>query len=407
VAGKGERELEFNLWHNLGVIYRDRLNNPESAIAAFNMASGLKPEDTTEHKILAELYTATGNTDEAVVRWMKLLEAEVNNPDALSALYELHYSARAYDKAWCVAATMVFLLRDRARDDARAFYEQYKPRRPLAPQARLDEERWIKDLFHANEDPFVGKIFASILPSLRRVKVQPVARFGLTDKERQDPATSSVALVRAMGLAGAALNLPLMPLIYLRPQQPGGLAYVPSDPWASVAGAGLLQGLAPQELQFVAAKHMAYYRPEHYVRVLFPTVAELTPLLLAAIKIVKSDFEVPAEIMPTVQTLGQQMAQDPVNLEGLRKVVRIFLDQGGQVNIKKWFQSVELTACRAGFLLSGDLEIVKKMLALEPGLPGDVSPNEKLKDVVLFSISEPYFRMREALGITFQAAAAY
>jgi hypothetical protein len=230
---------------------------------------------------------------------------------------------------------------------------------------------------------------------------------GFTAAEQQNPQTSSVALVRAMGLAAAALNLPQMPAIFLRPQQPGGLAYLPSEPWASVSGASLLQGMQPVELQFIAAKHMSYYRPEHYVRTLFPTVAELTVLLLAAIKLVKADFAVPQEVMPTVQTLAQQMQQDPVNLEGLRKVVKIFLDQGGQVNIKKWFQSVELTACRAGFLLCGDLEVSKKMIAMEPGLPGDVSPTEKLKDVVLFSISEPYFRLREALGITFQAAAAY
>jgi hypothetical protein len=338
---------------------------------------------------------------------MKLLEAEINNADALTALYDLYYQSRQYDKAWCMASTMTFLLRDRAREDARNFYEQYRPKRPLAPQARLDEERWIKDLFHPNEDPFVGKIFGSVLPALRRAKVQPIQKFGLTEKERQDPSNSSVALVRAMALAGAAMNLPLMPLIYLRPQQPGGLTYVPSDPWASLSGAGLLQGLTPQELQFVGAKHMAYYRTEHYVRVLFPTVSELTPLLLASIKLVKQDFDVPAEINPTVQTLAQYMQQDPVGSEGLRKVVRIFLEQGGQVNIKKWFQAVELTAARAGFLLSGDLDVAKKMLALEPGLPGDLSPNDKLKDVVLFSISEPYFRLREALGITFQAAAAY
>lgn len=77
------------------------------------------------------------------------------------------------------------------------------------------------------------------------------------------------------------------------------------------------------------------------------------------------------------------------------------------MNIKKWFQSVELTANRAGFLLCGDLDVSKKMIAMEPGLPGDVAPTEKLKDVILFSISEPYFRLRESLGITFQAAAAY
>ncbi len=407
VTGKGERELEFNLWHNLGVIYRDRLDQVEMAITAFKMASDVKPEELTEQKILAELYTKTGQTDLAVQRWMLQLEAEINDPAALGQLYDLYYQSRQYDKAWCVASTMTFLLRDRTDERARAFFEQYKPKRPLAPQARLDEERWIKDLFHPNEDPFVGKMFASILPALRRAKVQPIQKFGLTDKERQDPSTSSVALVRALGLAGAALSLPMMPLIYLRPQQQGALTYVPSEPWASLGGAGLLQGLSPQELQFVAAKHISYYRLEHYVRVLFPTVTELTTLLLAAIKLVKTDFDVPAEIMPTAQTIGQQMAGDAMNVEGLRKVVKIFFEQGGQVNLKKWFQAVEMTACRAGFLLSGDLDVAKKMLALDPGVPGDPAPNEKLRDVVLFSISEPYFRLREALGITFQAAAAY
>lgn len=407
IAGKGNRDLEFQLWHALGLIYRDRLNKKPEAITAFESASKIKPEDETETKILAELYTVVGDSQKAIDAWMTLLRREINNPTALKAVYDLHYTARQYDKAWCVANTMCFLLREHAPQDARAFYEQYKPRRPLAPQSRLDEERWIKDLFHPDEDPFVGKMFACILPALRRVKVRPVTQLGFTAADQQNPQTSSVALVRAMGLAAAALNLPQMPAIFLRPQQPGGLAYLPSEPWASVSGASLLQGMQPVELQFIAAKHMSYYRPEHYVRTLFPTVAELTVLLLAAIKLVKADFAVPQEVMPTVQTLAQQMQQDPVNLEGLRKVVKIFLDQGGQVNIKKWFQSVELTACRAGFLLCGDLEVSKKMIAMEPGLPGDVSPTEKLKDVVLFSISEPYFRLREALGITFQAAAAY
>ncbi|MBL8682696.1 MAG: tetratricopeptide repeat protein [Myxococcales bacterium] len=407
ITGKGNRDLEFSLWHALGLIYRDRLDKKSEAITAFESASKLKPEDDQEQKILAELYTVTGESDKAIDSYMGMLRREINNATAMKAVYDLHYAARQYDKAWCVANTMCFLQRDNAPQDARAFYEQYKPRRPLAPQSRLDEERWIKDLFHQDEDPFVGKMFACILPALRRVKVRPVAQFGFTAADQQNPQTSSVALVRALGLSAAALNLPQMPAIFLRPQQPGGLAYVPSDPWASVSGGSLLQGMQPVDLQFIAAKHMSYYRPEHYVRTLFPTVAELTMLLLAAIKLVKADFDVPAEVMSTVQTLAQQMAQDPVNLEGLRKVVKIFLDQGGQVNIKKWFQAVELTACRAGFLLCGDLDVTKKMMAMEPGLPGDVSPTDKLKDTILFSISEPYFRLRESLGITFQAAAAY
>ncbi|MEZ4408921.1 MAG: hypothetical protein R3A52_20990 [Polyangiales bacterium] len=57
--------------------------------------------------------------------------------------------------------------------------------------------------------------------------------------------------------------------------------------------------------------------------------------------------------------------------------------------------------------MCGDLEVARKMLTMEPGLPGDLSPNEKLKDAILFSISETYFTLRDALGINFQSAATY
>ena len=51
-----DKELQFNLWHNLGIIYRDRLKQADAAAQAFKLASELRPEDATEHKILAELY---------------------------------------------------------------------------------------------------------------------------------------------------------------------------------------------------------------------------------------------------------------------------------------------------------------------------------------------------------------
>ncbi|MEZ4393540.1 MAG: tetratricopeptide repeat protein [Polyangiales bacterium] len=406
VAGKGDRDLEFNLLHNLGIIYRDRLGQPEAAIKAFDMAVERKPDDLTERKILAELNARNNRVDDAITHWRAILEQDLGNAEAITAVFDLYYQSRQYDKAWCVAAACAFLLRDKVREDLRAFYEQYKPRRPVQPTGRLTEENWVKQLFHPNEDPVVGKIYASIVGPLRNAKVQPLARFGFTAAELHNPATSSVALVKSMGTVASALNLPL-PQVFVRPQQPGGLGYVPSDPIASVAGQSLLSGLRPEELSFVAAKHMSYYRNEHYVRVLFPTVQELTAILLAAIKLVKPDQDVPPEALQTAQQLAPLVGGDPVASEGLRKVVRVFFDQGGASNIKRWYQSVELTAARAGFLVCGDHEVARKMIHMEPGLPGDLSPNEKLKDVILFSISENYFALREALGINFQSAAGY
>ena len=75
-----------------------------------------------------------------------------------------------------------------------------------------------------------------------------------------------------------------------------------------------------------------------------------------------------------------------MQLEGLRLVVRKFIEDGAKANIKRWSQSVELTACRTGLLLCGDLEIARKIIGAESQAPGDLPPQDKLKELVVFSV---------------------
>ena len=89
--------------------------------------------------------------------------------------------------------------------------------------------------------------------------------------------------------------------------------------------------------------------------------------------------------------------------EGGECVVYYFgAGQGGGVeaNIKRWNHAVEITACRAGLIVSGDLDIPRKILAAEPQLPGDPSPADKMKELLTYSVSEHFFEVRRALGIT-------
>jgi hypothetical protein len=110
----------------------------------------------------------------------------------------------------------------------------------------------------------------------------------------------------------------------------------------------------------------------------------------------------PPEMAQQIRATAQELAKylQPVQLEGLRMVVKRFIEEGAKANIKRWNQAVELTACRAGLLVSGDLEIAKKIIGAEPSLPGDLSPAEKMKELLLFSVSESYTQLRKALGIS-------
>jgi hypothetical protein len=175
-----------------------------------------------------------------------------------------------------------------------------------------------------------------------------------------------------------------------------------TSPPASIAGNTVLTGFTPQELTFIVAKHLAFYRDEHYIRNLFTTLNELKVLFFAGLRVAIPTFAVPAEmeqhVADTAKALGMYM--QPVHKDGLKIVVQKFLEEGSKADLRRWMHTVELTAVRAGFLLCGDLEVAKKMIVAEQQMPGDLSPSEKVKEILLFSVSEQYFGLRKALGIT-------
>jgi tetratricopeptide (TPR) repeat protein len=404
VAGKGNTDLEYNLWHALGLIYRDRLQERTKATEAFRMASRIKPDDAQEHLILAELFEGGGQIDEAIVEYREMLRIDALKVDAYRKLYHLQLEKKSYDEAWCLAAALAFMRK--ADQEENQFFEDYRPKGMPGVRGRLDNEQWVKNLFHEEENLYVGKIFEMIAAAALKAKIEDLKAKKqvpvLDPRFRQDPATSTVTLARTFGWAAQVLGLPSCPLLYVRSDVPGALVAVANEPPASVAGQTVLTGFSTQDLLFIVGKHLAMYRGEHYIKTLFPTVTELTVLFFAGIKLVAPDTPSPPDIdkqiMGTAQTLRNFI--QPVHLEGLRMVVKKFLAEGAKANIKRWWQTVDITANRAGLLLCGDLEIAKKIIAAEPQQPADLTAQEKLKELLQFSVSEQYHALRAALGIT-------
>ena len=62
--------------------------------------------------------------------------------------------------------------------------------------------------------------------------------------------------------------------------------------------------------------------------------------------------------------------------------------------------AVDSTARRVGFVVSGDLEVAANMARNEPTVVGGPSQNDKVRDLVLFSVSEDYFAARKDLQLT-------
>ncbi|HQB42765.1 MAG TPA: hypothetical protein PLV85_04135, partial [Polyangiaceae bacterium] len=156
------------------------------------------------------------------------------------------------------------------------------------------------------------------------------------------------------------------------------------------------------ELSFIVAKHLSNYRGEHYIKNIFATQSELTQLFFAGLRMVLPDAPVPPEMAQNVDVTAKTLAamMQPQHREGLRHVVRTFMETKGAINLKRWLQATELTACRAGLVVCGDLEIARKILSIEPQVPGDLTPEDKITEMIVFSVSNEYFAVRKALGLT-------
>ncbi len=124
-------------------------------------------------------------------------------------------------------------------------------------------------------------------------------------------------------------------------------------------------------------------------------------MLFAGVMLAAPQQPMPPDMAPQIRATAQELSRymTPVQLEGLRQVVKKFIEAGAKANIKRWNQAVELTACRAGLVICADLDIARKVISQEDQLPGDLSTADKLKELLLFAVSEEYSALRKALGV--------
>ena len=397
VAGKSKDDLEHELWYQLGLVYRDRLQQLDKAIEAFRGASQRKSDDVRDRRILSELYEVTERYDEAIVEQRFLLQQDPLRLDSYRALYRLFLHKQSYDEAWCAAAAMAFM--GKAEAEEQRFFDDYAPKSIGEVSGRLAPDHW-KYLFHKTQDPYISAILETISVAALRAKVAQTGKGQTPDKRfKQDPAASTITFARTFGWASQKLGV-AMPELYVRSDQPGGVQALATEPRSTLAGKAVLSGYQTNELSFLCGKHLATYRPELYLTNLFSTQSELMIMLLAGVMIASPQSPVPKElashVTETAKALNQYLGAQ--EREHLRKVVKAFIQDGARANIKQWLQGAELTSCRAGLVLCRDLGVARKIISAERATP-DLPAPEKMKELLVFSLSPEYTALRKVLGV--------
>ncbi len=392
------------LWHALGEIYRSRLKDYDLSIKSFEVAQQLEPGNADRQQILAELYLMAGpeQGEKAIKQHWSMIQSEPLRYESYRALRKIYMDTNQYDKAWCVCRTLAFL--KKADPQEMQFYEQYRPKSFQKAKSQMSEELWART-YHPQENRYISAIFGAIWQGPAALRGQPHKSLGLRRKDRRPPG-DPLLFSRVLAYCAQVMAVP-MPELYVQENEEGDILLantveknqlIPSF----VARRHVLQGRSERELAFISARKLDFMRPEHYLRLALPTKTELKTALLSAIALVKSDFPIPGNARAAVAQYLPAMQQKihPQLLEQLSTVVHHFIQAAPKIDLAEWVEAVDATGYRLGFVLCDDLEVAARGISAEPAIMGGKSVQDKIRELVLYSISEDYFFARATLGLT-------
>ena len=404
--------INVGLFDGLGEIYRSRLKHFQSATQAFEVAqqldpaNELRPDGTDRAEILAELYLVAGPdyTDKAIEQHMRMLKTEPFKYDSYKALRRIYMDAHQYDKTWCVCNTLAFL--KKADADELAFYEQYKPRGLVKAKNVMTPDTWAK-LIHPDENRYISAIFGASWQGVAAMKAFPHKDFGIKRKDRRQLPGDSLMFSKLFYYVAQVLNVPLPEVFIVEDNKPADIqlanAIEKTELCPSfVVRPHLLQGKSEREIAFLSARRLTFMRPEYYLKMLLPTNTELKVVVLSAIAMVQPRFPIPPDMVQVVQQYIPEMQKrmPPQLLEQLAAVVTRFIQAAPEINLARWGHAVDAVSHRAGFVVCGDLEVAARMVSAEPVVVGGPAVKDKIKELVLYSISEEFFTVRAQMGLT-------
>lgn len=397
-AGLGDRERAWEVCRRLGTIRRDRMLDGPGAVDALVGALELRPDDVESRAALAELYAAKGDRTGAV---RELEIAARYNPlraQTYRRLFELHQRAQRPDRAWLVATCLEELgASDVAHD---LVVEQYRPEGAIRPTTALDQAWWEECLGAPGCDGIVKDILRAIGDVAVAQRLEDLAgkkKLPSLDAASKHDKSSTVSVVRTFVWAARALGVPL-PELYMLDDVPSGVAALWTPHPATAFGPTVRSGMTVQQLAFIAGRHLTYYLPEHYPLVFFPTVSDLSALVLSAVRLVIPGISVPppSESGGAIDFAGKLGDEQKKLLEDA--VARLDA-RGGKLDLLAFVRSVELTAARAGLLLAGDLRTVMRIVKDETRAIGELTTEAKRGDLLSFCSSEEYGILRERMGV--------
>lgn len=389
------------IWRNLGDLYRYKLKNLEGATQAYKVLAKMTPDALDVLEVLADLLSRNPSAiDDAIVTWQRLVQL---NPDKMARpLHELVrlYLARKLTDRTYLACAALKTLNDASPQEQQLLQGYTKQASPQAKRAMTDK-LWDLLLVH----PAARGPLAQLSAMLWRTAGPPLVRqakdYGLDKKkvwEKEDlDAPVPKYFVTQMKYVRGVLNVGAFDLWN---KLDGAEALAPlalETPTLAIGAAHpLLRETNARSLWFQIARQLTGLRPAFLLpRALgaqrFNAVVDVAIRLVEPRYPITSDPREVAEVERAVARIAAPLAN------ALQPTVAELLTTRQAVPIKPFLEGIELTSLRAGYLLTADLDLAVAV-ARQPDTGVPLPFATKVKELLLFSVSEEHVELRQRIG---------
>jgi hypothetical protein len=294
----------------------------------------------------------------------------------------------------------------KANAQEKDFYGQHAmPGVPLA-QAGLSEALWQGWVCSPGQDRRISQVLAAVSGGVTVSRAKEAQSYGLDRSMRVDLAKDNSSVSQILAYVSRLIGVTL-PAVYVPPTAHDEIDLVILLEGKQVfptfvLGRGLVTGRTDRELAFCLAKKLVGLRADHFLLwpQVVPTPGELRVILVAAIKLLRPEFDLPDTDMVAVRKyvafLHKAVPQG--QWISMNSAVEQLVADPASIDLGAWAAAAEGNANRAGLIACGDVVAAARELVKEARATG-TRPEAAILDLARWSVTTQHLDLREQLGL--------
>ena len=389
-----EARLAYEL--GLGKICLIHLRSIPAAIRVYRSACGLAPNNIHIHTILSKLYEANGETDKQLEEYHEILFIQPNNQDVLLELAQKYRELGRFDESLCCYRILKMIgCQD---EDCLSIVAKFGDLGVPDIQKKISDDLWQLVIPWTLDGYLVRllKICAKIAGDLF---ANEFSTYKIHPKDARINITEDTTFNRAIRNETNALGFAEVPVLY-RCDQFSGVTNAYFTDRSFLIHSNCLKGRSHKELAFISAKALLLMRPEYYLLQLGLPNVEL--ILRSIIKTIRPSTEIELDKNQELVSKKLEKGLTPEQRTALGEIIDE-MQKKHPYNTPLFFESAEEFANRVGLLFCDDITIVEHLLEEEAKPISTRTPHERLESLMIWAMSEEYFKLRKRLNIALKA----